>query len=458
MKYVLEKSIALKVFYYFMAIDGDISSDELQKLDDIIVEIAYEGDKAEIVEECESYLGSMDSRDEAYDYILEAIDKAITESDEAVGDGVARRLLVWNLYALSFSDGELADAEKRIINHIGRVLEIDKSVLLDMEQLIHTAWAIEKELDVLNASVKPYAEIRPVIEEVERRKGVVVKAAKELIEDDYFVISEKKEKNKPFTVIGKKLSSTVAPKVASVGEKAQKGLKVASNTVGGVAVKGVMGIKEGTGKMLDRFKKTEIKLPNNYKKIKGKFPEEMGLPEDAFGYEMVDDGTNALIVCFDVDESMSMPFDDNEEIIRNMHEMKNPNEGLVEVNSGETKRGAKYVYVILKHAMMQEDGVFVGTEYTMNVNVQLGSAIKFLDASFMEQGTTGMRDTAVYELLRRDGRVGENMEGWSSDPYDESYTEGFLMNASENALYDEMFPLHPLSAERQLIKYIIDNN
>ncbi len=455
MKYVLEKSIALKVFYYFMAIDGDISSDELQKLDEIIVEIAYEGDKAEIVEECESYLGSMDSRDEAYDYILEAIDKAITESDEAVGDGVARRLLVWNLYALSFSDGKLANAEKRIINHIGRVLEIDKSVLLDMEQLIHTAWSIVKELDVLNASAKPYAEIRPVVEDVERRKDIIVKAAKELIEDDYFVLPKK---NKPFAVMGKKLSSTVAPKAASVGEKTQKGLKVASNAVSEVAVKGIMGIREGTGKMFDRFKKTEIKMPNNYKKIKGKFPEEMGLPEDAFGYEMVNEGANALIVCFDVDESVSMPFDDNEKIIRNMHEMKNPNEGLVEVNSGETKSGAKYVYVILKHAMMQEDGVFVGTEYTMNVNVRLGSAIKFLNASFMEQGTTGMRDAVVYELLRRDGRVGENMEGWSIDPYDESYTEGFLMNASESALYDEMFPLHPLSAERQLIKYIIDNN
>lgn len=255
MRYIIEKSIALKVFYYFMAIDGDISVDELQKLDEIIVEMAYEGDKAEIVEECERYLGSMDSRDEAYDYILEAIDRAITESDEAVGDGVARRLLVWNLYSLSLSDGELADAEKRIINHIGRVLEIDKSVLLDMEQLIHTAGAIVKELDVLNASAKPYAEIRPAVEEVEHRKGVVVKAAKELIEDDYFVIAEKKEKNKPFTVIGKKLGSTVAPKVAGVGEKTQKGLKVVSNTVGGATVKGVMGIKEGTGKMLDRFKK-----------------------------------------------------------------------------------------------------------------------------------------------------------------------------------------------------------
>lgn len=458
MRYIIEKNIALKVFYYFMAIDGEISRDELQKLDDIIVEIAYEGDKAELVEECENYLASIGSRDEAYDYILETIDKALKESDEYVCDGIVRRLLVWNLYALSFSDGNLADAEKRIINHIGRVLEIDKSVLLDMEQLIQTAFAIMKELEVLNVFAKPYAEIRPLVDELESRKQVIVKAAKELIEDDCFVLPKKKEKNKAFAVMGKKLSSTVAPKAASIGEKAQKGLKTASNVVGEVAVKGAMGMKEGAGKIFDKFKKTEIKLPDKYKKIKGKFLEEMGFPEDAFGYEMVDEGANALIVCFDVDEAVSMPFNDNGEIIRNMREMKNPNEGLVEVNSGETKSGAKYVYVILKHAMVQEDGVFVGTEYTMNINVQLGSTIKFLNASFMEQGETGMRDTVVYELLRRDGRVGENMEGWSVDPYDESYTEGFLMNVSECALYDEMFPLHPLSAERQLIKYIVENN
>lgn len=260
MRYIIEKNIALKVFYYFMAIDGEISSDELQKLDDIIVEIAYEGGKAKIVEECENYLDSMDSRDEAYDYILEAIDKALKESDEFACDGIVRRLLVWNLYALSFSDGNLANTEKRIINHIGRVLEIDKSVLLDMEQLIQTAFSIMKELDMLNVSAKPYAEIRPLVDELERRKQVIVKAAKELVEDDCFALPEKKEKNKAFAVMGKKLSSTVAPKVASIGEKTQKGLKVASNTVSGAAVEGVMGIKAGTVKMFDRFKQIEGKV------------------------------------------------------------------------------------------------------------------------------------------------------------------------------------------------------
>lgn len=254
MRYIIEKNIALKVFYYFMAIDGEISSDELQKLDDIIVEIAYEGDKTELVEECENYLASIGSRDEVYDYILEAIDKALKESDEFARDGIVRRLLVWNLYALSFGDGNLADAEKRIINHIGRVLEIDKSILLDMEQLIQTAFAIMKELEVLNVSARPYAEIRPLVDELESRKQVIVKAAKELIEDDCFVLPEKKEKNKAFAVMGKKLSSTVAPKAASIGEKTQKGLKTASNVVGEVAVKGAIGMKEGAGKMLDRVK------------------------------------------------------------------------------------------------------------------------------------------------------------------------------------------------------------
>lgn len=255
MRYVLEKRIALKIFYYFMAIDGNISNEELAKLDDIITEIGYEGDKTEIVEECESLLASIDNRDDAYDYILEAVDKAIAESDISVSDGVARRLLVWNLYALSFSDGELADSEKRIISHVGRMLEIDKSVLLDMEQLVQTALAIVNELDVLNMSTKPYAEIRPIVEQVERRKYVVVKAAKELIEDDYFVIPVQKEKNNPFATMGQKINSTIAPKVASVGEKTQKGLKVATDAVGNAAVKGALGIKDGATKVIDRFKK-----------------------------------------------------------------------------------------------------------------------------------------------------------------------------------------------------------
>lgn len=255
MKYILEKKNALKIFYYFMAIDGDISDEEQQKFDDIITEIAYEGDKIELVEECEDHLCTMDNNDDTYDYILEAVDQTIAESDDTINEGVARRLLVWNLYALSFSDGNLSNEEKRLIGHVGRVLEIDKSVLLDMEQLIQTALAIMKESEVLNTSNKPYAEIRPLVDEAERRKNVIVKAAKNLIEDDYFVIAEKKEKNNSFVEMSKKINSTIAPKAAVVGEKAQKGLKTASEVMGIAAAKGVGGIKHGAGKLFDKLRK-----------------------------------------------------------------------------------------------------------------------------------------------------------------------------------------------------------
>lgn len=57
-----------------------------------------------------------------------------------------------------------------------------------------------------------------------------------------------------------------------------------------------------------------------------------------------------------------------------------------------------------------------------------------------------------------EGMVGENLEGWAKDPYDENVAEGMLMNLSEQRAIDEAFPNHPLSVIRQLADFIIDNN
>jgi hypothetical protein len=75
---------------------------------------------------------------------------------------------------------------------------------------------------------------------------------------------------------------------------------------------------------------------------------------------------------------------------------------------------------------------------------------------FSEQGITGKRDTVVYELARRDGIVKSGFEGWAFDPYDNSFSRGFLMNLSENKQFDEMFPLHPLSETRKFIKNLLE--
>ena len=87
-------------------------------------------------------------------------------------------------------------------------------------------------------------------------------------------------------------------------------------------------------------------------------------------------------------------------------------------------------------------------EYSFNIQV-------FCD----EVGMTGMRDSVVIQKLINEGTVKmPNMDGWFKDPYDNSFKKGLLMNLSEKPEYDAMFPNHPLSILRNIIKFLIENN
>ena len=111
-------------------------------------------------------------------------------------------------------------------------------------------------------------------------------------------------------------------------------------------------------------------------------------------------------------------------------------EGIIEADANITKAGNKYAYIIIKHPMMGEQGEFIRTEYTMNINIQMDAVMKFINASFVEEGTTGIRDNVVFSLLRDSGEVDTDTNGWQVDPYDKEYTVGFLMNLSERSCYD----------------------
>ncbi len=77
----------------------------------------------------------------------------------------------------------------------------------------------------------------------------------------------------------------------------------------------------------------------------------------------------------------------------------------------------------------------------------------------IEQGTTGIRDNTIFELMIRNGKVKLNpekkiAEGWMRDPYDESVHLPFMMNLSESEDFDEHFPEHPLTRMRKFLKQI----
>ena len=259
MKYIIEKRNALKIFYYFLAIDGEVADDEIVKFEEIAQELDGENDseyRIELMNECDKQISTAIAGDELYDIIQESVDQIIHKQSDVCTEGVSRRLLIWNLYALSFSDGCLAEEEKRFIAHLGRILGVEKSVLLEMEQLVKTAMAVMNELNILNNSTRPYSEIKPLAEEIEHRKMVLVKAAQNLIADDYFEIVVPKEKNNALHNMGQKLNDTISPVASVAGEKAQKTWKDAKGILGETASKGVRGLKSGTEKLAKKFGKS----------------------------------------------------------------------------------------------------------------------------------------------------------------------------------------------------------
>ena len=84
-----------------------------------------------------------------------------------------------------------------------------------------------------------------------------------------------------------------------------------------------------------------------------------------------------------------------------------------------------------------------------------------LSAFLEEKGNIGFRDTVIFGQYEQQGLVRETeagMKGWAEDPYDPSFTKGILKNGSEDAIFDGLFPTHPLSEARKLVQAIIDSN
>ncbi len=188
-------------FYYLIAVDKTVSDEEIDTFESIAKEIDpdfYNMYKESIDKEYRSQIEELIDEEDFYDVILEGVDKALLQ-ELYEGEGyVPSRLLLWNLLVVAFCDGSYSNEERRLIKHIVRLLKIEKDIFLEMEQLMKANVAVSKELEAIEKSDKPYNEIRPMVEELEKRREAIVIAAKALIEDEMYVPVNKLEipKNK----------------------------------------------------------------------------------------------------------------------------------------------------------------------------------------------------------------------------------------------------------------------
>ncbi|MBR1481411.1 MAG: TerB family tellurite resistance protein [Ruminococcus sp.] len=178
---------AVAIFYYMMSVDGTKTETELQKVDEIGVQIDVENYidyRDEMMERCEKQKESVIDEEDFYDVISEGVDKELyadISEDEMV---IASRLLIWNLLVVAYSDDEYHREERRLIKHIVRVSGMPTSVFLEMEQLIRALNEVENERKWLETSERPYREIAPIIAELDKRIAFIAESAKNLIADE----------------------------------------------------------------------------------------------------------------------------------------------------------------------------------------------------------------------------------------------------------------------------------
>jgi hypothetical protein len=143
----------------------------------------------------------------------------------------------------------------------------------------------------------------------------------------------------------------------------------------------------------------------------------------------------------------------NIEILRSFYRQSiaNANGGLIEVELSQ-KNKMSFVKTLLK--LPQEQS---GVTYIASLTLPFSTCSFVFKVQAVEAGMTGMREAIIADRLLSANTIsiGENgYLNWFSDPYDNSFQGGLLMNKAEQYSYDIEFPNHHLTQARQLIKEI----
>lgn len=190
---MLNKRAAIKIFCYLMAADGAATADEQECFQAIGAELDPDGFheyREQILEEVDCQLQSGMEEEDSYELLLEGIDRELAAPAEGEA-GIGVRLLVWDLLTISFSNADYASAERKLIKHIVRVTGMEHFVFFEMEHSIKTIAAIQKEMNWIEQSPRPYAQVRPIVDELQNRRAAVMEGIRQLTQDEEYEPTEK---------------------------------------------------------------------------------------------------------------------------------------------------------------------------------------------------------------------------------------------------------------------------
>lgn len=203
--------------------------------------------------------------------------------------------------------------------------------------------------------------------------------------------------------------------------------------------------------------KIKVLFPDGYYKLKQKnvFKNAVkNIVKDELAFQKIVGSSNNIVTIFKTVPDKAMNPEDVQGLIDDIHECLSEDQGIIEVRNGETKRGYRYIYSIVKNLPQDQFGV----RYYLRLNLFHEKDIVEIRADFTEIGMTGLREAACVDLARRAGITDVFEDGykeWVKDPYDPEYTKGCLKNLAEKEGLDCLFPENPLSQAHEFLLAVL---
>ena len=207
-------------------------------------------------------------------------------------------------------------------------------------------------------------------------------------------------------------------------------------------------------KMLDTLASTQgsvdilkyLNLPKEFQPVRNRPTD----PANCESFMMQNSNTLAFLQVFPIDVNSTMPFLNPQEVIDGIHRTLKDDQALIEVENGSFG-DSRFIYSIIKNLHKES---LTGIQYFMLMHVLVEGCAFAVQGFFDEFGTTGVRDSVVFELMMRTKETDTDLNGWQRDPYDKDFNRKFLMNLSEERRFDKLFPEHPLSVCRNFIERV----
>lgn len=194
---------AVKIAYYLMAVDGKISECEENYLSEIaegfgINEPALFED---VIIRTNALLNYTSDSNLVYKLIKNEVDKIIEKTynqnsqkksleieNEFIEEWLSKEyitpnIIIWNLMTMAIKDLDYSENEKMLINFVAKKFNIDRSILVEMDNAIRALYSIQNELEWINKNIENQSESSKLIDELINRRKIIENSIKLFIYD-----------------------------------------------------------------------------------------------------------------------------------------------------------------------------------------------------------------------------------------------------------------------------------